>query len=421
MQQELITEHAEAPAEAATRKDRTTFEAAITDADRLTIELTRRTETLSAERVREDGETRTVIDLDEAEETTTFTIPSPDTVYAHVLPGPWDVLAEALAPRTTVLPAAWEPAIPETPPMSTGPLPPPALGGDRPFHRMSTRSRPRTDDLDTRTVQRREEYRPRLATPRTLDAAPAHPDSEPPVQEALGGQMLADAAPAPARPEASRLEEEAWAQDGLLAMVWTGNVVKAFYDPEENENGTSQRLLYTVDAGGTVKDTLLDLVDSGIIEATITRQPFYSPQPFEKDGELVQGWTDAYAVVALDGMPIQMTEFSYGSDILHLAEDDIASVDVSPGDIVDFAAAEVYTCGTDRETTTAAQEAWENHDRYTWFDDDWERSIYAALADGYTFEGSPLDLSHAPRVREAYLEAFGEAPEDVFDNVVYRR
>lgn len=421
MQQELLAETDEAATAQQERKDRTRFEAAITDPDKLTVELTRRTETLTAEKIRENGETRTVIDLDEDTDTTTFTLSTPDDVYRAVLPDPWEVLAEALAPTTAAIPADWD--VPRAPQPPTDPVQveasDPVQTVERPFHQNPFRPTPAEEKTETRTGEHIEEYRPELVATHSLEPASRPPYAHTSVLEEPDG-ATPTISPDRAQPMFDRLEQEAERQDGLLATIRRENVLKAVYDPEENENGTSRRLLYAVEEEATVRETLLDLVERGIVNATITRQPFYSPEPFEKDGQIVEGWTDAYAVVALDGMPIQMTEFSYGSDTLELAEDDIASVTVEPGDMVDFAAAEVYTCGTDQETTAASRAAWEDHDTYRWFDDDWKRSIYAALAAGYRFEGSPLDLSHAPQVREAYIDAFNHAPEDALDNVVYK-
>lgn len=430
MQQELVQDR-ETVTERTRQKDRVDFEARITDTEQLEVEFTRRTETLTAEEVRDSGETRTVIDLDEDEQTTTFHIPAPREIYAHVLSGPWEVLAEALEHGDMSLPARWTAPRPGVPaPDETGSVR--AVGRDpedipRPFDPGTPHGSPAptTEEEHRGTPHQVDEYRPELVAvrpaterrPREVGTGSGLPEPEGRVHPAV------DVHPpvGPGHESSDGLEAYARDQGGLEAMVREENVLKAFYDPEENENGTAHRLLYTVEEEQTVRETLLDLVDRGLIDATITRQPFYSPEPFMKDGEIVEGWTDAYAVVALEGMPIQMTEFSYGAGELELAEDDIASVTVEPGEVVDFAAAQVYTCGTDGRTTAASRDAWEAHPRYEWFDDDWERSVYAALADGHAFEGRPLDLSHAPRVRDAYMDAFGVAPEDVFDNVTYGR
>lgn len=424
MQQELVRER-EAVTERSQRQERVDFEAQFTDTERVAVELTRRTETLTAEEVREDGDTRTVIDLDEEEQTTTFEIPSPQEVYRHILPSPWERLAGILLTNETPLPDDWTVPTPDLPADEERGTAheDPILTIMRPFRSPALQQERRTvtETARHRAAERIEEYRPELVQNR-IDA-PLPPDDgyapglavvRPPHEEELLQRSPPEDAP-------RTLEMYAREQDGLVAMLREDDVLQAFYGPEENENGTTHRLLYRVEEEATVKDTLLDLVDRGIIDATITRQPFYSPEPFVKDGELVEGWTEAYAVVAMEGMPIQMTEFSYGRGDLDLAEDDIASVEVGPGDVVDFAAAHIYTCGTDTETVTAARSAWEEHDTYGWFEDDWERSVYAALAEGHAFEGSPLDLSHAPRVRDAYMDAFGVAPEDVFDNVTYGR
>ncbi|MFB6294345.1 MAG: hypothetical protein ABEI97_01155, partial [Candidatus Nanohaloarchaea archaeon] len=73
----------------------------------------------------------------------------------------------------------------------------------------------------------------------------------------------------------------------------------------------------------------------------------------------------------------------------------------------------------------AIQAAWD--DEYRWFDDWQERSAYALFAEARRTDGSvvaagaPYDAAEVPAARQAYIDDFGAAPEDDFDDVVYGR
>jgi len=213
--------------------------------------------------------------------------------------------------------------------------------------------------------------------------------------------------------------------DGEITAVDARNrVTVAEYDPATTEDGLHARAVYQVDdelaAGNdTVKDTLLDLVDRGELDATIVKQPFYLDESF--DGGYDAGWRRFEGVVQLEGMEIDMTEFSYGSDPdnLELAQNGIAEATIDEGAYIDFKASEQYTCGT-VDNDTAHREAWEDrYGAFDRFDSDTERGVYAAMLDGATFDGNPLDLSLYEEARDAYIDAAGVAPEQVIDNVVY--
>ncbi len=465
-QQQVTQEVSEQSPEALkheTRRTEAFSDAAITavEDDRISVNLTKDVLTAEATLIQENGEERKEMAFSEEEVEQSHTVQLERSTYARFRATPWELLQNELlqddreqitqedAVHTPVM-SAWDiistvhkcqqPALdstmirhtvavpaedtfqqsvdapePETSPLtvtdtSADHISPRGRSAvswdyeipDRPEQTYEYRNVQRTEDAPVPTIDMTEPYQ---TAEGTIEASTA------PADEELLDALFPDTRPYEGSPEA-----DFDSRDRILV------------DVIESEDGGIAHLRYQVDSEvtgeGTVKDTLLELVESGELDATIVQQPFYSPESFDLDGEHVDaGWQDGfYGVVQMEGMSIDMTEFSYGASPgnLELAQDDINSVELEDGEYVDFEASEKYTCGVARDQKEH-REAWtERYGEFDRFDSVTERGVYASLIEGYEFEGSTLDLTLYEDARTAYIEHRGVAPEQQIDNVTYR-
>lgn len=339
--------------------------------DGISVRLERTVLTATAER---GAETR--IDLDEETHVDDFSVPLPGGHYRDLLPSAWEILAAELEVDAAVGPidADTDVAVPEAPLPEQGGGVPRGIGSM--LDLSTSAARPRTDRSYAARREENRSYRP--AEMRDVEAvAPVMRPVEP-------ERQVRDPAeePAPA--------------------------------PRAEVRGSEIR--YRPAVSTTAMDAILDAVRAGEMTATVVEQPFYSP--VEEDGA-AEGWNAGYWFVALgadgQGFDPMRTELVLDGEP---AQRGIAEMEVSAADELTFDADDGYTCGA-YEPGDEIVGAWE--DRYRWFDDDRSRAVYAALADGKRFHGSSLDLSGGlEQVRDAYVDDFGAAPEQRFDNVVHR-
>lgn len=396
--QELVTpdiEQEAAPTESTTR-ERMTFDIAVDIIDdRVTVDLEQVTMIATASR---EGETRT-LELDEETDTAVFTLPALDEQAAASDVSAWDVLTDILAvPAVAPDHLGTGPALPDPVPI-------------RPRSTASVMDHIRVESGGSSpAVMRR-----RLGAAREYEVIKFAEwdgliDLEDDSEHNLGGVYRPPAAIGPS-----------------VQIRGTSDLRPAAADDAEREPAvtvTDDMVRYTVDVqlaadDATVMDTILSLVDADELDATLVEQPYYSPESFDISGEDREaGWQSGYWFVQLEDFDVHMTEFSYGADTPELAMDGIDEITVSAGDQVVFEEAEMYGCGG-YDVSEEMRQAWE--EKYRWFDDDTERAVYAALAEGNEFVGTSLDMHDAglDAVRDAYIEDFGVAPENVFDSVVY--
>ncbi|MFB6202957.1 MAG: hypothetical protein ABEK01_00535 [Candidatus Nanohaloarchaea archaeon] len=138
-------------------------------------------------------------------------------------------------------------------------------------------------------------------------------------------------------------------EDGLESTSERGGLVFASYDSDESERGIHQRLLYRVEEdalegeAGTVSQVVEYLSSEGLLEAEVLSEEFYSDEPFEVNGEMMEPGRYEMEMVDVEGMDRSMTEFSVGYSDPDLAEDSAGAVEVRPGQVVEFTEAEVYS------------------------------------------------------------------------------
>lgn len=437
MKQELVQKEANELGTETKEKRELTASVRKIGEDGVTVDLTTDIMRAEATLVQNGDQEERILDFSEEQETSSHTIPFEDSVYKDVVQADYWQLVEELReeeasvvaerPQLTgweLLSLMWRPvnAILLAPTDTQYELPGTSQGsggrlshtiqdkridGRRFFH-MAPVSWRRQDEFEY-VHPEAGNYDPELDTQEPaahlypsapLDTAATYTEEHEPVPATD---------PVPLEPDQSRMDETA--------------VHRLEYGTDLEEQSET-RLTYRVDEDlaeqDTVKNTLLELVERGDVEATIVKQPFYSPEAFGDDGEYHDaGWQDGfYGVVQLEGMDMDMTEFSVNGE---LAMDGIDSIAVDEGDHITFESSEEYTCGV-AQNQEEHEAAWQ--DRYgidmNTFDSVTERGVYAAMMEGYAFEGAPLDLSLYENAREVYVENVGRAPENVLDNVVYR-
>lgn len=468
MTQKLVEKQEQTVAEEAKEARDRSFTVSDISTDAVTVNMTETVMRAQAELIQDGDEEKKVMDFSEEENTATHTLPLEERIYEKFKASPWDQLQQAMAEDDTQQQfdtqqfSAWDilSMIRTLPPVDGGSftiagsfpsvpepvteqhetvMPTVETAEDRPFSggpRLGLRHA--TEDI---TYERVEQESYETNEPFTEPVEPDQvdvstmsvnlPDIEA-IDEETGGAVMYNVEEEGENPLLRIVRG-----DGQLSEERRENVAVATYDSEEREDQTDGRAAMYIDEtlaeNGSVKDAMLDLVDRGELDATIVRQPFYSTEEFEDaDGETYEaGWQDGFhGAVQLEGMQIDMTEFSYGDDPddLDLAMNDIASTDVDEDMYIDFRASEKYTCGAVEEDAEH-REAWKERydlsdDQMSRFESETERGVFGAMMeavqdDRYGFEGASLDLSMYDDARDVFLEQTGVAPEHVLDNAVY--
>lgn len=414
-------------------REKTSIDATISNIsdEGITVDVTKDMLRAEATLIHENGEEKKVMDFSEDTETKTHTLSLEDTAYEQFKASPWEVLQTQFDDQVTVTPvqrSAWDfvqhlrlghPQLTAVQHDIIPHITQPQSANEQTHHisttrpeavfRRETASTPIHDTVDyeavTLTTYEVDEFVPDTSVPADVASEPVgYTDT------AIATETLLEPGTQPLQ------HDQEQAHHDVLSL--------GTYEDGDVEARLTYQVSETVEEGTTVKDTLLDLVEQGDLDATIVKQPFYSPESFENaDGEEIDaGWQDGfYGVVQMEDMPMDMTEFSYGDDPdnMQLAMDDIDSIELDGGEYIDFESSEAYTCGV-AEEQDAHRDAWESaYGEFDRFGSVTERGVYAAMMDGRTFEGAPLDLSLFEDARDAYIENAGLLPEETLDNVVY--
>ncbi len=191
----------------------------------------------------------------------------------------------------------------------------------------------------------------------------------------------------------------------------TEGVVKAEYNPEENESGVSERVLVSMDAL-TEQESLegSEVVEylgrpEVELDATVAEIPYFS----ENSGQSWEsGWNSFDMVLQMGDMDFQDTEYLISK----------------PGETVDTPARSSIDSDFDSSKILEFRESqqWSNHDggyeaskvtKNAWQEkygegimelDSMERGIYAAIVEGNEFRGSSLDFSEMGLENGNFLE-----------------
>ncbi len=185
------------------------------------------------------------------------------------------------------------------------------------------------------------------------NAAPGSPAPLPPVHgieyedptwelfEYVGGEgEEVQENPLPAIPD-GEVEPGFYGEEEIVAEPGPYIALEEF-DPEENEDGMRRRLSYRVENEETVLDVVEYLSTTTSLDIEVREETFYSEEEFEYGGETMEPGTHSAYEFEIEGMDYDSTEFLVNGD---LAEDSIDTVEVTPGDVVEFVDAAIYGDG----------------------------------------------------------------------------